>query len=472
MKKKLLTVLLAVVMVFGVFGLTACGGSNPDEDYNYYSSKYGIEDEVKIDAATFQGVYRMFTYGGSYLLYIDTEGEGAAARFKAINELATKWGVTIYHFNPDLSGGYASDDTSKHTTNIISDLDEVATASQLINVQNKLIEISGMELNGKTEEDTYIAGWKDMDNKLIAINNNSISRYEGATFTKNGQSGQVASKADVIAAIALRKPSYAQYQENGETAVPAAYNTANINTMNCFADARLHMYDDEDKLTEEKTDVYVTVANYAMFAHLMANNDGYFAVFFGGTWCGNTQAIAKAVNDLAKDYGISKVYMFDPRLDNGTYTIGDYAGRNLNTRTSDGTGEAYCFGYLYARFLGEYLPTYESNWNYGVKLSITTNGQVVERTRMCVPNMMMFNGEGEGKAELSGLCEAEYTWANTSVEGNPQNVEWINAVKAVFDKNPYASYNPIPVIPDTGDTGSTGGSTGGNQGGSSGGDAC
>ena len=37
MKKKLLTVLLAVVMVFGVFGLTACGGSNPDEEYNYYA---------------------------------------------------------------------------------------------------------------------------------------------------------------------------------------------------------------------------------------------------------------------------------------------------------------------------------------------------------------------------------------------------------------------------------------------------
>ena len=34
--------------------------------------------------------------------------------------------------------------------------------------------------------------------------------------------------------------------------------------------------------------------------------------------CPNTQAIAKAVNDLAKDYGISKVYFFDPRLDDGT----------------------------------------------------------------------------------------------------------------------------------------------------------
>ena len=44
MKRKLLTVLLAVVMVFGVFGLTACSKANPDADYNYYGVKYELED--------------------------------------------------------------------------------------------------------------------------------------------------------------------------------------------------------------------------------------------------------------------------------------------------------------------------------------------------------------------------------------------------------------------------------------------
>ena len=54
MKKKLLTVLLAVVMVFGVFSLTACGaGTNPDEEYNYYGTKYELDGDVKIEAATF-----------------------------------------------------------------------------------------------------------------------------------------------------------------------------------------------------------------------------------------------------------------------------------------------------------------------------------------------------------------------------------------------------------------------------------
>ena len=73
MKKKLLTVLLAVVMVFGVFGLTACSGSNADKDYNYYGVKYEIEGEVAIDAVTFQGVFKMFSDAGKFLLYVDTE---------------------------------------------------------------------------------------------------------------------------------------------------------------------------------------------------------------------------------------------------------------------------------------------------------------------------------------------------------------------------------------------------------------
>ena len=50
MKKKLLTVLLAVVMVFGVFSLTACGAKeNPADDYNYYRSVYSsLKDEEDI----------------------------------------------------------------------------------------------------------------------------------------------------------------------------------------------------------------------------------------------------------------------------------------------------------------------------------------------------------------------------------------------------------------------------------------
>ena len=139
MKKKLLTVLLAVVMVFGVFGLTACGaGTNPDEEYNYYGTKYELDGDVKIEAATFQGVYKMFTTAGNFLLYVDSESDGAAARFQAINKLAQEWDVTIYHFNPDLTGGY---DTTV-SANIIKALHETVKGSNIVTVQYTLTAIS------------------------------------------------------------------------------------------------------------------------------------------------------------------------------------------------------------------------------------------------------------------------------------------------------------------------------------------
>ena len=514
MKKKLLTVLLAVVMVFGVFSLTACGaGTNPDEEYNYYGTKYELDGDVKIEAATFQGVYKMFTTAGNFLLYVDSESDGAAARFQAINKLAQEWDVTIYHFNPDLTGGY---DTTV-SANIIKALPETVKGSNIVTVQDTLTAISKKEATEWT------------DNTLYGISGAESTTSDGTTVTYNGKiAGSAAYNkgAEAIASIALRRPSYAQYAENGNTAVPEAYNTGNINTMNLFADNRLHMYNDDgtDALTAEKTDVYVTVANYAQFAYLMNNNDGYFAVFFGGTWCPNTQAIAMLTNDLAKDYGISKIYMFDPRLDNGTkidaasktevdgaetnviVENSAYLASNLNTRNSDIAaltiasakgilddvkvtyaesatidqlaqlildnktkvaayeengkkpyeaygaftsldqvkekldGGRYNYAHVYAKFLNEYLPEYESEWNYNVEFTI--GGK--QYTKMCVPNMMMFNGEDEGKAELVGLAEAEYTYANTSVEGNPQNVEWTNAIKAIFDQNPYAYYAPLP----------------------------
>ena len=513
MKKKLLTVLLAVVMVFGVFGLTACGaGTNPDEEYNYYGTKYELDGDVKIEAATFQGVYKMFTTAGNFLLYVDSESDGAAARFQAINKLAQEWDVTIYHFNPDLTGGY---DTTV-SANIIKALPETVKGSNIVTVQDTLTAISKKEATEWT------------DNTLYGISGAESTTSDGTTVTYNGKiAGSAAYNkgALAIASVALRKPSYAQYGDP-KSPVPEMYNTGNINTMNLFADNRLHMYNDDgtDAFLDEKTDVYETIANYEQFAWLLDHNDGYFAVFFGGTWCPNTQAIAMLTNDLAKDYGISKIYMFDPRLDNGTkidaasktevdgaetnviVENSAYLASNLNTRNSDIAaltiasakgilddvkvtyaesatidqlaqlildnktkvaayeengkkpyeaygaftsldqvkekldGGRYNYAHVYAKFLNEYLPEYESEWNYNVEFTI--GGK--QYTKMCVPNMMMFNGEDEGKAELVGLAEAEYTYANTSVEGNPQNVEWTNAIKAIFDQNPYAYYAPLP----------------------------
>ena len=527
MKRKLLTVLLAVVMVFGVFGLTACKGSNADADYNYYGVKYNIEDEVKIEAVTFQAVYKIFTTPGTFLLYVDSSS--TAANYQAINKLANDWNVTIYHFNPDLTGGYAKNLSNAVNANLCSDLTGIAGESQLKAVQDLLLSISKKSL-----ED-----WKGYEGKLLAVTG-ADSTVSGGELKYNGKvtaANSIVDGAKSIAAISVKKPSYGAYTEAEKDIpyIPEAYNTSGIKTMNLFADARLHMYEESGDLTAVKEDVFVTVANYEMFAHLLDNNDGYFAVFFGGTWCPNTQAIVYHVNELAKQYGIEKVYFFDPRLDDGVRidqvvdgavveNKGNVTG-NLNTRNNDveyqwtalaTKGQAqqalkmlnisyasnateaelvaqataalavaektmadvkawyqasvYNYAFAYGTFLTNYLPTYWSEWNITAELTI--NG--VKHTRMCVPNMMMFNGEAEGKAELIALAEAEYTWANTSVEGNPQKVEWEAAVKAVFDENPYATFVPVIVTEESTDNSGSSNSGSSNSGsaGSAGGDAC
>jgi len=725
MKKKLLTVLLAVVMVFGVFGLTACGGSNADEDYNYYGIKYEIEDEVKIQALTFQGIYKMFTTAGKYVVYVATEGANGASKadFQAVNKLANDWGITIYHFNPELSGGYAANNTNAVSTNIIKELDATGAASQLKTVQDTLTAVSKKAATS----------WED--NKLIAINGaESTASASGVSYKGSiAATNSVADGAKTIAAVAVRNPSYGAYTEEARDIpyIAEAYNTSSISTMNLFGDARLHMYNDDngvDALTDAKEDVFVTVANYAMFAHLMDYNEGYFPVFFGGTWCGNTQAIVKATNEIAKDYGCTKIYFFDPRLEDGTKidavsssttwsqekyaldskaaydsykslvakaeaaqdafdladayksavealekssvekaawdkaeaavtaaekaladlekahakalqyeddkiadaadadkakaekakadlvakqakeiekaeeaiedaekvaedakkaydaaqavanafaadsavsnvtpdsdadkaylldrliasykadlaeakkgtdkdaiaaaqatvdyaedmkaaiaadkaaaaeleaaqkalsaadkavtdfyaTLSDleatagyttsysvvensaYLASNLNTRTADGKGTSYNFNFLYGKFLKDYLNTYKSEWNIqnsdGTErfISITVDGAATNFTRMCVPNIMMFNGEEEGKAELVALAEAEYTYANVNTEGHAEQIAWTEAVKKVFDANPYLTYNPV-VVAEEAPAADAGASAGGSS---------
>ena len=74
------------------------------------------------------------------------------------------------------------------------------------------------------------------------------------------------------------------------------------------------------------------------------------------------------------------------------------------------------------------------------------NGKV--QTRMCVPNIMGFTGTANG-GKLEVWKEAEYYWADTSVEDNPVRIAWDNAVKTVFEANDYSYYQPLPRVEET-----------------------
>lgn len=509
--KKALTVLLAIAMTLGVFALSGCATVNADDSYNYYADKYSElagESDIRIDSITVSCIQMMCTtQNGKFLVYVDNEkGDDTGKRLQAINKLAQEWDVQIYHFNPDLGGGFAADDKRAQNIDISSALTGVVAGSEIAGIQKELVRMlhvdgdvvpnktlfgivggsvsqtmptgyymkeynlkadyvqkfpqyaaflkentlcifneDGENLTKKTLDSYFINGGTPAKRAMYAMYFDYMTMQIAEGLYTNNYACSVfrADSADYAAAIrplAVKRPSYGQFIVDGVEG-PGCYDTSGINTFNMFGDYRYHLYGDFDKgvndYTSQKTDVYQVLANYGEFEWLMNNNDGHFAVFFGGPWCPNSQAVVKLTNDLAKDYGIKKIYVFDPRLDgnlDGTLlnAVGGWTddkdnpniakGENgqpltkteggktyyaafsstpdsalfsgLTTRASDSsylihdiidmsdaatveeyTAKYYNANFLYGSFLDKYLPAsdYQSQWNIGVELRMDRN---------------------------------------------------------------------------------------------------
>ena len=245
-----------------------------------------------------------------------------------------------------------------------------------------------------------------------------------------------------------------------------------------------------DGFLEGTGSVYEVITLHEFIDILKNVKEGDFNVFFGGAWCPNTQSIAKITSEMAQDYGINRIFFFDPNLDGSAsvYLDGQSVSTGMNIRTSNQEAvksgkpsvsavdqSNMTFSGLYAYLLDtikaggqEYTSYWNTQWKSdmlgkGNRYQLFINGEIY--TRMCVPNIMGFTGTSAG-AKLEIWKEAEYYWADTSVADSPVRIAWDNAIKEVFEANDYAVYNPIMRVEETPaaeeeDTGSasSGGST-------------
>lgn len=280
----------------------------------------------------------------------------------------------------------------------------------------------------------------------------------------------------VIQSIALTVPSFgSQIQSGGDHGTgpydASGFDASVIDAFDYFGDYRLHMAGDYDTATDgflEGTGSVYEVITLHEFIDILKNvKEGDFNVFFGGAWCPNTQSIAKITSEMAQDYGINRIFFFDPNLDGSAsvYLDGQSVSTGMNIRTSNQEAvksgkpsvsavdqSNMTFSGLYAYLLDTIKAggqEYTSYWNVqwksdmlgkGNRYQLFINGEIY--TRMCVPNIMGFTGTDAG-AKLEIWKEAEYYWADTSVADSPVRIAWDNAIKEVFEANDYAVYNPI-----------------------------
>ena len=315
------------------------------------------------------------------------------------------------------------------------------------------------------EKDVYAAG---------EVTNTSTSY---TVTVKEGAIGSTATDLEkVVQSIALTVPSFgSQIQSGGDHGNgpydASGFDASVIDSFDYFGDYRLHMAGDYDTATdgflEGSGSVYEVITLHEFIDILKNVKEGDFNVFFGGAWCPNTQSIAKITSEMAQDYGINRVFFFDPNLDGSAsvYLDGQSVSTGMNIRTSNQEAVTegkpsvsavdqsnMTFSGLYAYLLDtikaggqEYTSYWNTQWKSdmlgrGNRYQLFINGEIY--TRMCVPNIMGFTGTDAG-AKLEIWKEAEYYWADTSVADSPVRIAWDNAIKEVFEANDYAVYNPI-----------------------------
>ena len=106
----------------------------------------------------------------------------------------------------------------------------------------------------------------------------------------------------------------------------------------------------------------------------------------------------------------------------------------------------YNYNYLYGQFVGEYMPNFEMTWGINTEVTVTTNGVTSKYPRITTPTIFVFNSDDK-PATIISATTMEYYWANTSVEGDPMQVEATEAIKGVLTKYSYGYYRELQHAP-------------------------
>lgn len=168
---------------------------------------------------------------------------------------------------------------------------------------------------------------------------------------------------------------------------------------------------------ESDLDIVIDPVTYDEL-QLILQSEGNYVFIFGCSWCANTRAIAKLVNEYAKKFNIDAVYNWDAKLDGGIGgTPGVEAGTDstnfLHTRTT-----GHPFAHVYVDLVHEYFHNIETLYDIEKDNVSYTNasGEEIVVNKLQVPYVFVYNKDhkdAEGNAApILGHVELMYSWAN------------------------------------------------------------
>lgn len=326
--------------------------------------------------------------GNYYIIFGSPKNATTQAVLGTINNQAKKDGITkIYHFDPFIDGyqiDITKSDTVFKTANGTS-LNELWTRiTDLLPTEESISSYASSDTllfsynSASTSKVTSYYSLKTADGFNAKEATNRIAQvFRGGDATGSVIASSVRSDFDFFKRVYNASATFFNY--NNGVADPLG-NRTGATTTEIFTDA-------------DKKGFVLHQVNFVELINLL-NSPGDHLIFFGSSWCHNTQAIIGSVAQKAKEYGYKTVYVYDTTQGN-QLTFGTGADINkviaassaFNSRnsvnTTNGNGN---ISYLYGEVV-KYLENFitENNSKQNNSISYYPNGDLTSTVTSTAP---------------------------------------------------------------------------------------
>ena len=364
---------------------------------DYIADSYDdIEAGHVIESVTQERLLDILSSKGTYyIVFGGPEHETSQIVLGAINDQAKADGIKkIYHFDPFIDG-YQIDITDEDT-------EFVGNKTSVNELWNRVLEL--------LPESDLISSYDSSDTLLFAIEAdgkgaNQIKDSYSLTESDVASFDKLAAKQEIAAVFrgGLKSGTVVQ----GDIRTDFEFFKRVYNGSATYIETRNNDTPTEDRLgkaveiftDEDEKDFALHQVNFNELINLL-NSEGEYYIFFGASWCHNTQAIIGSVERKAKANG-KKVYVYDTTVGNQlTFGTGadidkvvaatsGFNSRNNAFTTNRDTGELEVYtniSYLYGelvKYLGDF--TTENNSKRNNSISYFPNGDLTDTVTSVAP---------------------------------------------------------------------------------------
>lgn len=449
-----------------------------DAEKAYYSSDYQYlngDDSPVFESITLEEAIYLFQQKGNYLILLGGSWCGnTTASIEYINKAAKEAGVnTIYNLDFRLDGTNA--DTHIRETNTSEKLGKKYNylygelVTRYLTNLNDWVEYtvdnkSALTYTNSEGKDVTVpkvqVPFLFVYNKDNTVNNRGeseqgktypivygfekmIYRDEEGLFTFNSDHTEK-TRADETKYVSELKSAIFDHIGDGDGKV----------TLSPFTDADYIRLAYNEKSGKEifKADEQINIRTltYKQLEWLL-NQSGNYLILFGGSWCGNTQAVINIINDYAVANNVT-VYNFDTKLDGGyAKKFWGYEG-DVHIRDSENI-----FANLYVDLVKKYFENIETEYTidsgkyiYYLSDPADENSKVIAN-KLQVPYFLAYNKDAVNNdghnTPILGYVEKMYVLDETKDDyiGNENNYkEYTSAAFNVVSK--YAEQTGITAV--------------------------